>query len=62
MKTQPTPEQLAAIVAYAKAHGRHWKRDLNDAWMRAAEPGLLQQMRNQFGPSWLVSFKLPVEK
>lgn len=61
MKKQPNPEQMRALVRYARENGRDWKRKLNDAWLRAAEPGLLHEVRNEFGPRWLASFKFPVE-
>lgn len=51
-----TPEQLSALRAYADKHGPQWKSKLNAAWTRAAEPGYLQQVRNEFGPSWLIKF------
>jgi len=42
---------------------RTWKSQLNDAWMTGNYVGfvgshLLQQVRNQFGPEWLVKFNL----
>jgi hypothetical protein len=51
-----SPEQLDALQRYAAKHGTQWKSQLNLAWIRAAEPGYLQQVRNQFGPSWLEKF------
>jgi hypothetical protein len=54
-----TPEQSAALEAFAEQHGaceqgaRKWREKLGDGWMRAAFPGALQQVRNQFGPTWL---------
>jgi hypothetical protein len=59
----PTPEQLKALHDYAKWAGRTWKDQLNRDWMRAGsdwpgEYGYLQQVRNTFGPSWLLKFKL----
>jgi hypothetical protein len=56
-----TPEQLAALRAYAAEHGRTWKSQLNDDWMNGRASGPLQQIRNQFGPSWLLRFRLPKE-
>jgi hypothetical protein len=56
-----TPEQLAALRSYAAEHGRTWKSQLNDDWMNGRASGPLQQVRNQFGPSWLIRFKLPKE-
>lgn len=57
----PTPEQLAALEVYAAEHGRTWKAQLNDDWMNGRASGPLQQVRNQFGPSWLIRFRLPKE-
>jgi hypothetical protein len=48
-----TAPQLAAIQAFARENGRHWKRTLLGRWLRAAEPGALQQLRNSHGPEWL---------
>lgn len=61
---RPSEEQLAALVAYAKAHGRKWKSQLNHAWM-TGQYGMsddsmnLQQVRNTLGPTWLIRFRLP---
>lgn len=62
-------EQLAALRAFALANGPQWKSKLNAAWSTGryddypgtGEYGALQQVRNAFGPSWLVrfSFKNP---
>lgn len=57
-------DQLAALRTFADANGRDWKSKLNHAWMSGRyreyngtnEYGLLQQVRNTFGPSWLVKF------
>lgn len=62
-----TEQQLAALKSYAFTFGRTWKSKLNTAWCNgtdayeANERGesighLLRQVRNQFGPSWLVKF------
>ena len=61
-----TAEQLAAVQAWAKEYGRTWKAALRAAWASGDYHGfqgapLLQQLRNAFGPSWLVSFRLPVD-
>jgi hypothetical protein len=60
------PEQLNALINYAHLIGRKWKSELNYAWMSGNYPSILrddacylQQVRNTFGPSWLISFKLP---
>lgn len=62
VKPQPSPEQLQALQAFADKKGRSWKQALSDAWMNGSddrEPNghLLRQLRNQFGPSWLATYK-----
>lgn len=57
MKTL-TPEQFEALRDYAKQNGRNWKSQLRDDWITGKAYGELQQIRNQFGPSWLTRFKL----
>lgn len=59
-----TPAQLAALIRFAKAHGRCWKAPLRHAWETGVYPSdqdtpSLQQVRNNLGPSWLVRFRLP---
>ena len=59
-------DQSAALAAYAREHGRCWKRDLLADWMSGRdadhpEGHLLRQVRNTFGPSWLKTFKLEQE-
>ena len=57
-------EQLAALRAFADANGHHWKSKLSHAWSTGRyrdyngtdDYGALQQVRNTFGPSWLVRF------
>ena len=61
-----TAEQLAAVQAWAKQYGRTWKAALRAAWASGDYQGfdgapLLQQLRNAFGPSWLLSFRLPID-
>jgi hypothetical protein len=59
-----TDEQHEALKQYAAENGSTWKTKLAIDWQfaRAQVNGqhsaLLQQVRNQFGPSWLVGFKL----
>ena len=55
-----TPEQRAAVDAYAAKYGRFWKQKLLLAWQTGrdtAEPNghLLRQVRNQAGPRWLAN-------
>ena len=60
-----TEEQLAALRTFADANGRAWRFNLSTAWSNgrycdyngADEYGLLQQIRNTFGPRWLVRFR-----
>lgn len=59
----PTPEQMQAVRTWAEQYGRRWKAALRDAWMTGNYDGFedanhLQQLRNQFGPAWLVATKL----
>lgn len=61
---QPSAEQLNALCIFAASRGRTWKSKLNDCWMTgsygfADDSMNLQQVRNSFGPSWLVKFRLP---
>lgn len=57
---EPTAEQWAALQRFSTAYGRTWKQTLRDAWMDGNYPcneddaSLLQQLRNQFGPRWLM--------
>jgi hypothetical protein len=63
---KPTTEQIEALRKYAAGNGRCWKSQLHDAWMAGGYDastgsyidGPLQQIRNQFGPSWLMRFSL----
>jgi hypothetical protein len=64
MKNTPNAEQIKALRSYAEAHGRTWKSQLHDTWMTgrydSSDDSMnLQQVRNEFGPSWLVRFHLP---
>ena len=54
-----TAEEFQAVLEYAEEHGRTWKSQLRDEWMRAATIGPLQRLRNTHGPSWLMRFELP---
>lgn len=60
-KPTPNAEQLQALREYAAKHGRNWKSALLDDWMYARQPGPLQQVRNNFGPTWLTKFRLDAE-
>jgi hypothetical protein len=57
-----TPEQLHALKDFSAKYGRCWKSHLSNAWMyglyySSLDSARLQQVRNQFGPSWLVKFQ-----
>ncbi len=59
-------EQQEAIFLYATEKGNNWKEQLSSDWMRAAynwnhpdKSHLLQQVRNEFGPSWLTDTCVP---
>jgi hypothetical protein len=58
----PTKRQIEALHAWAQWHGHNWKSKLRQAWMDGnygdfADSAYLQQVRNSFGPSWLVRFQ-----
>ena len=48
-----TIEQAAALTEFRLKNGPDWKEKLAAGWMKAAYPGPLQQIRNNFGPEWL---------
>lgn len=59
-----TENQINAIQQWATRNGRCWKSELRQAWMtgnyyEADDSASLQQLRNTFGPAWLVRFRLP---
>lgn len=56
-----TADQLQALQVYAAQHGRTWKSQLLDLWMsgKNENAGALRQVRNNFGPRWLMKFRLP---
>lgn len=57
----PTPEQIEALRAYRDRHGRRWKSRLLAEWLSSTgdEVPELRQVRNTFGSSWLLSYRLP---
>ena len=57
-----TKNQLAALRAFAAKHGRHWKAKLLSDWLNGRSKGELQAICNAFGPSWLLTFRLPQEE
>lgn len=56
-----TADQAEALVAFAASHGfgPDWREKLGDCWQKASypagavKPHALQQVRNQYGPTWL---------
>ena len=58
---EPTVEQVAALREYAAKNGRRWKSRLVSDWTtgRDERQPLLRQVRNQLGPEWLRSYRLP---
>lgn len=62
----PNAEQIEALKQFAAANGRTWKSALRHCWETGRyndysgtqRCDLLQQIRNGFGPSWLVRFSL----
>jgi hypothetical protein len=62
-RNTPNTDQMMALSEWARIHGRLWKTALRHAWMTGDYDGFdaanfLQQVRNEFGPSWLISFRL----
>jgi len=57
----PPPEQIDALRAYRDLHGRRWKGRLLAEWLSSTgdEGPELRRVRNTFGPSWLLSYRLP---
>lgn len=58
MLTEPTPEMLDALQAFADRNGAAWKDDLCNLWDsgrvdRQPEAARLRSVRNSFGPGWL---------
>ncbi|MCJ2051681.1 hypothetical protein [Methylobacterium sp. J-070] len=55
--------ELTDLIRYARAHGRFWKRELNEAWAsgrdeREVDASALRRVRNTVGPSGLMKFAL----
>jgi hypothetical protein len=53
-----TTDELDSLRSYASQNGRTWKQQLSDDWYYARLTGPLHVLRNDLGPSWLVSFNL----
>lgn len=62
-----TDEQSAALQAFAASYGREsltkgrtWAGEsYKGANMGGKDSGTLRDIRNQFGPTWLVNFRFP---
>lgn len=59
-----TTDQRDALKLFSEKNGQAWKDKLNLAWnsgsykgLDGSQSALLQQVRNQFGPEWLVKLK-----
>jgi hypothetical protein len=62
-------DELQALSDFAAEYGREWKQYLLAAWLSYAykgrhmggrDSGILRNIRNEFGPTWLLDvFKLP---
>jgi|GEM_PF-1554838 len=59
-------EQQEAILIYAAEKGDNWKEQLSSSWEKGTynwnhsdKSHLLQEVRNQFGPSWLADVCIP---
>lgn len=69
---EPTTEEIAALEAFAKAHGRNkWRVELTQVyWYNARiwigpEPGMgstLHRIRNDLGPTWLYDVYRPAKQ
>lgn len=55
--SQLPPDLLGALAKFRSENGRTWKHKLLSGWLRAAFPGELQRLRNDFGPEWLTQVK-----
>jgi hypothetical protein len=50
---QPSAVQVEELRRFAAEHGRTWRAQLLSDWEAGRTVGPLQELRNQFGPSWL---------
>lgn len=55
---EPSPAEVAALRAFANAHGRYWKAELRRQWMNASASPTLHHLRNRLGPAWLCGYRL----
>lgn len=62
MDSKLTRDQYQALSDWETKYGRTWKSKLRNAWITGnydafTGSNYLQQMRNSYGPSWLVGFR-----
>lgn len=48
-------DQATALQDFADVNGRYWKNKLIQLWNRGQDGGLLRQVRNAFGPVWILT-------
>ncbi|PTE18380.1 hypothetical protein C5F48_23700 [Cereibacter changlensis JA139] len=53
-----TPDQITALVDYARQHGRSWKSRLAREWRAVSASADLHRLRNTHDPAWLTTFRL----
>jgi hypothetical protein len=54
-----TPDQIAALKSYARAHGLKWRSELIADWYAGNTSGQLQGLHEAYGVSWILRYKLP---
>jgi hypothetical protein len=54
MIAEMTEDEKNALSSFYIQHGRKWKSVLRDEWMSASGIGPIHNMRNKYGPAWLV--------
>jgi len=66
-RTKMTEDERKALLIFRAEYGREWKQYLMAAWlsysykgrhMGGLDTGILRQIRNDRGPSWLAKVKL----
>jgi hypothetical protein len=61
MSKAPTQAQIGALRLFQQTHGRSWKLQLSEAWengtdLEEPQGEALRQLRDEFGPKWLLLF------
>lgn len=62
MAHELTQEQAQVLKDFARYYGRNWKGHLHSLWAsgrdeRHKDGAILRQIRNEFGPEWLIKYK-----